>query len=211
MKFDHRYSSAALAICALVGLSSWSASARADDVPGAVRIGADLHVLNVRHYPDFDVPDPPDPTVQIGVYNAVGGIEEYMYFAPQLGFLVTDSLVIGLHVGLGVMSFLGSDPGFGIHIVPFLEYLFGTGEDSVRPFIGAQVGPRIFALPDTGFADNVFVSLIAGGLGGVHVFLDPAFSVSPFIGVDFIYNSAIERAAYEILLGISLEGWVGGG
>jgi hypothetical protein len=148
MTYNHRYSSAALAICLLGCLSSWSASARADDVPGAVRIGADLHVLNLRHYPDFDVPDPPDPTVQVGVYNAVGGVEEYMYFAPQLGFMVTDSLVIGLHVGLGVVSFYGSDPGFGIHIVPFLEYLFGAGE-TVRPFIGAQVG-RHLRLPGLG-------------------------------------------------------------
>lgn len=198
-----------LAVGALMAgaIGSVTSGARADDGAGAFRLGADLHVLNMRQYPNDASFVNDDPTIQFGLYNAVGGTDEVLYFAPQFGFLVTDSIVIGAHFGLAAVSFNGSDVGFGIHIVPFFEYLFSPGE-TIRPFVGAEVGPRIFTIPGP---TDAYVVFAAGGLGGVHIFLEEGFSISPFASIDFLYNSQAERAGYEVVLGVSLEGWVGGG
>lgn len=196
---------AAIAALMAGAIGSVASGARADDGAGAFRMAADLHVLNMRQYPNDGFND--DPTVQFGLYNAVGGTEEFLYFAPQFGYLITDSIVIGAHLGFGVVSFAGSDAGFGIHIVPFFEYMFSPGE-TIRPFVGAEVGPRIFTIPGP---TDAYVNLVAGGFGGVHIFLEESFSISPFASVDFLYNSNAERAGYEIVAGISLDGWIGGG
>lgn len=190
----------------LVGAGSFAPSdAHAQAGAGAVRLGADLSVLTVSHYPAPDLPIDTDPSVIFGFYNSVAGFENVFLFAPQLGYAVTDDLLVGTHVGFALASFAGSDVGFGFHLVPFLEYMFGGG--GVRPFVGAEVGPRFITVPGS----DASVTLVAGGYGGVHVFAGDSFSVSPFARVDFLYNSANERAGYEIVLGVSVHGWMGGG
>lgn len=197
----------AAAAAAIACSMASTSSVRADDGAGAIRFGADLHVLNVRQYPNDSPFVNDDPTIQFGVYNAVGGTDEFLYFAPQFGYLLTESIVIGAHLGFGVVSFNGSDAGVGVHLVPFFEYILSPGE-TIRPFVGAEVGPRIFSIPGP---TDAYVTLVAGGFGGVHIFLEESFSISPFASVDFLYNSLSERAGYEIVLGASFQGWVGGG
>lgn len=179
------------------------AAADAHAQAGAVRLGADLSVLTVSHYPTPDMAFDSDPSVIFGFYNSVAGAENFLLFAPQLGYAVTDDLLIGAHVGFAGASFVGSDVGFGFHLVPFVEYLLGG--DDLRPFVGAEVGPRFISLPSSDAA----VTLVAGAYGGVHLFTGDSFSVSPYVRADFLYNSASERAGYEIVLGVSVHGWMG--
>ena len=178
---------------------------------GALRLGADLNVLGITHYPDPDAFNSPDPNVYFGIYNAAAGIETVGFFAPSIGYMITDDLLIGAHFGLAAVSFSGmsadaTDVGFGIHIVAAVEYLFGQGD--IRPFIGGQVGPRIIATPQVG--SDVEVNFVAGALGGVHIFATDGFSISPFGNFNFLYYSGYERAGYEFVLGVALEGWIGG-
>jgi hypothetical protein len=53
--------------------------------------------------------------------------------------------------------------------------------------------------------------VVAGGEFGVHIFLDPAFSISPAVWVNFIHQGQPERAGMEFALLVSMSGWLFGG
>ncbi len=86
--------------------------------------------------------------------------------------------------------------------MPYFEYLFLSG--NMRPFVGAQAGFQVF-FPDSQDAQGSF---IGGGLGGVHFFVTPSFSISPYVTVDFVYRGADKNAGVDAILGVSFEGWM---
>jgi hypothetical protein len=47
-------------------------------------------------------------------------------------------------------------------------------------------------------------------VGGLHAFMGDDFSISPFLRAGVMYFTGTERAGYEIVLGVSLDGWIGG-
>lgn len=167
--------------------------AHADARQGAIRLGADVGVLSVSHFPVDLGPDV--VFFQFGVWSRGGA---------SFGFQLTDAIVIGaraafsvVHVDAGASNTTGS-----IALQPFFEYMFGDGD--VRPFLGAQAGFQIL-VPERGDAQGWFVG---GPLGGVHVFLAPSLSLSPMAMLDFVYRGDAERGGYSLTALVSLSGWI---
>jgi hypothetical protein len=196
---------------ALAASLSLTATANADAGQGAFRLGTDVRVLGLLHYPDAL-----DPSIQFGFV----GTDIFLDSRPQLivhgAYQATDALLIGARLGL---AYQGLDSGaetidagaFGI--LPFFEYLFGDG--NIRPFVGAEVGFQLAFVEGFGFFGagdlNTHAMFIAGGLGGVHIFLADGFSISPGAVFDFLYYGRNERAGYQLTFMLSFEGWIGGG
>lgn len=98
-----------------------------------------------------------------------------------------------------------------VGLLPFVEVLFSQG--NVRPYLGVEVGFQLLFVEEPqpfGFdlELDTYAMFIAGGLGGVHIFLDEGFSLSPGLAVDFVYNEEINRAGYQLALLLSFEGWI---
>ena len=199
----------ALALAVAASLS-FTTTASADAGQGAFRLGTDVRVFGLLHYPDAL-----DPSVQFGFI----GTDIFLDARPQLivhgAYQVTDAVLIGARVGL---AYQGLDVGpttqdvgaFGI--LPFFEYLFGDG--NIRPFIGAELGFQLAFLESFGIGGgdlDTHAMFIAGGLGGVHIFLADGFSISPGAVFDFLYYGRNERAGYQLTFVVSFEGWIGGG
>ena len=184
---------------ALVASLSFTTTASADAGQGAFRLGADVPVLGLQHFPgDFGS----YTTFQFGLWST-------NVARPQVGasiaFQIIEPLVIGARAGFGALwTETGpADSTSGvIALVPFLEYMFGDG--TIRPFIGGQAGFQIF-FPDGGDAQGWFVG---GGLGGVHIFATPGFSISPTLMLDFLYRGDAERAGFGMTGLVTLNGWI---
>lgn len=197
---------AAALACAIAPAST----ARADAGPGAFRLGSDLRVLTLLHYPEDG-----EVHVQAGVF----GTDLFLALRPQLvvsgAYQLNDSILIGARVGFGyqelVLGPFTLDTGV-IGVLPFFEYMFGNG--TVRPFVGADAGFQIAFIEEVslgGSGDLEAEALaIAGGLGGVHIFLADGFSLTPGVAFDFLYWGGNEWAGYQIVFFLSLEGWIGG-
>ena len=184
---------------ALAASLSLTTTASADAGQGAFRLGADVPVLSLQHFPsDFG-----SVTVfQFGLWST-------NLARPQLGasfgYQVIEPLIIGARAGFGValLDAGAVDDTQGlIAIVPFIEYMFGEG--TVRPFIGAQAGFQVI-FPDRSDAQAWFVG---GGLGGVHIFATPGFSISPTLMLDFLYRGDAERAGFGLSGIVTLNGWI---
>jgi hypothetical protein len=176
-------------------LSLTAPKAHADAGQGAIRLGADIGVLSLSHFPNDLGPD--FVVFQFGVWSR-GGL--------SFGYQVIEPLIIGVRAAFSVVhvdvGIAGSDTAGSIALSPYLEYMFGEG--NVRPFIGAQAGFQII-FPDDGDAQGWF---IGGPMGGVHLFVTPSFSISPTAMLDFIYRGDVERAGYSLTGLVSFSGWI---
>ncbi len=186
-----------LALVAALSITLLPGAASADQGEGALRVGADVYVLDLSVFPDFG-----DANVQAGVLPA--------QLAIGAGFQLTSDIVLGARATFGyASSFNFGGVGFGseygvLSFLPYFEYMFVDGD--IRPFVGAHGGVTGY-FPEMGDAEAI---AIAGGEFGVHLFADPAFSFSPALWVNFLYNGFIERAGFSIGLLVSLEGWLFG-
>lgn len=186
------------ALAALLVSTAAVSTARADAGQGAIRIGGDIPVLSVQHFP-FDIGS--FTVLQFGLWST-------NVARPQLGasfgYQVIEPLVIGVRAGFGVLFVdAGSGQTTGVlALVPFLEYMFGEG--TIRPFVGVEAGFQV-DFPNNGDAQGAFVG---GGLGGVHIFATPSFSISPTLILDFLYRGDIERAGFGVSGIVTLNGWI---
>lgn len=206
MTTDLRRGACALTL-ALAASLSLTATASADDGPGAFRLGTDVRAFSLLHYPEQG-----EVHFQAGFF----GTDLFFELRPQLvvsgAYQVTDAILIGARVGLGyqelVFGSVTADAGiFGL--LPFFEYMFGEGE--IRPFVGAEAGFQLAFSETFGTGDLETEALaIAGGLGGVHIFAADGFSISPGVAFDFLYWGQSEWGGYQLVLFVSLEGWIGG-
>lgn len=180
-------------------------SAAADAGAGAFRLGVDVPVLVLQTFPDVG-----DPYFQFGLWGQppVVLLDAPLPFVGASGaYQVTDAIVIGARLGLGVAVFetAFTDTTVGAFaLLPFFEYLFLDG--SIRPFIGAQAGFQVIVAED----DDARAWFIGGGMGGVHIFAADGFSISPTLFVDFLYNGYLETAGLDVIAAVSFEGWIGG-
>lgn len=190
-------------VAALAALGPDRASA--DAGPGAFRLGADVPVLVLTTFPDVG-----DPYFQFGLWGQppVVLLDGPLPFVGASGaYQVTDAILIGARLGLGVAVFetAFTDTTVGaVALLPFFEYLFLDG--TIRPFIGAQAGFQVIFPED----QDARAWFIGGGMGGVHIFAADGFSISPTLFVDFLYNGALETAGIDVIAAISFEGWIGG-
>jgi len=173
-------------------------SAFADAGQGGLRLGADVTVFDVYFLPDTAS----DATVHAGVLSS--GLTIPSSFAVHGAYQISDQFLVGARATFGVFSFNTFEFGV-IGLLPFAEFLLMTGD--IAPFVGAHVGPSIW-FPDMG---DAWANVIAGGEFGVHIFLDPAFSISPAIWGNFIYQGQGERGGFEFALLVSMSGWLFGG
>ncbi len=190
----------AIPLVVAAALASMTATARADAGQGAFRLGADVPVLSLQHFPgDFG-----DVTIfQFGLWST-------NIARPQVGlsfgYQVTDALVIGARAGFGVfvqdIGGLGDNTTGVVALIPYLEYMFLEG--NIRPFVGAEAGFQVL-FPEDSDAQAWFVG---GALGGVHIFATPGFSISPTLMLDFLYRGDAERAGFGLTGLVTLNGWI---
>lgn len=182
------------ALVALVALTPRPASAQAGD--GAFRLGADFEVIDLEVFPDL-----------VTLFGfGVNGVA----FGPSLGYQIGDSIVVGSRLAVRVnvsevSGGAGTTVDGTIAVVPYFEYVFP--DPSVAPFLGAQAGVVGF------FADGAdpLANAVAGGFGGVHLFITDSFSVSPWGQLNFLYlGGDTDRAGFEVVALLSFEGWMGG-
>lgn len=202
-----RRSAIPFAIAAALACSIAAAPvARADAGQGAIRLGADIPVFALNDFPDAN----PSLTLQAGPWgNALGFLGPLPLIAASFGYQVTDAIVIGARAGFGIGLVHAEAGGFvndqnvgAIGFLPFFEYLFLDG--NIRPFVGAQAGFQVF-WPDSGDGEGSF---IGGGLGGVHIFATPSFSISPIAYLDFVYRGSDRNAGVDFIIAVSFEGWL---
>jgi hypothetical protein len=203
----HTLARTSLSTLALVGALTWASSAAAQPGTGAIRLGADVPVLTLQHFPDPDQADPPDPSFAFGLW----GTDLFVHqVGASVGYQLTDALVLGGRVGFGVYvvdtgGFFGGNNTTGLFsLLPFVEYMFGSGD--LRPFVGGQVGFQAI-FPEDADAQAWF---IGGAMGGLHFFAADGFSISPTLFFDFLYRGDYERAGYDLIFAVSFEGWMGG-
>ncbi len=200
-----------IAIAAALACSITAAPvARADAGAGAIRLGADVPVFALNDFPDAN----PSLTLQAGPWgNAFGYLGPLPLVGASFGYQVTDAIVIGARAGFGIgvvhsqvdtpFGTVVNDTNVGaIGLLPYFEYLFLDG--NIRPFVGAQAGFQVF-WPDSGDGQGAF---IGGGLGGVHIFATPSFSISPIAYLDFVYRGADRNAGVDFIIAVSFEGWM---
>jgi hypothetical protein len=181
---------------------------------GAFRLGVDLRPFSLLHYPNDG---------QAFVQFAVFGLDSFLLSRQQVTLSGAVQpfdipLVLGSRVGMGYgqITFAGlanAIEGGTIALVPFLEYLFLEGD--VRPFLGGQVGFQISFLERIGLGGggggiDTNALFVTGGMGGVHLFPIDSFSISPQLEIDFIYNGQTQRAGAQLVLSVTLAGWMFG-
>ncbi len=185
-----------LALVAALSLTLLPRSAAADQGEGALRVGADVYLLDLSVFPNVAG----DPNVRGGVLPA--------QLAVGVGYQLNDSIVIGARTTFGYAGVNVGGPGvyrYGvISLLPFFEYMFIEGD--IRPFVGAHAGPT-FYFPD--MADTQVTGMF-GGEFGVHLFADDAFSFSPALWASFLYDGSIRRGGFSMGILVSLEGWLFG-
>lgn len=191
-----------LALALGLTLALASGTARADAGQGAIRLSSDITVLGVQHFPDVET------FFQFGVWPGSGASGLIPSLGVGFAYQVTDAILIGGRAGFGVIVIDSPAPlvdDFTIgafSLVPFFEYLFMSG--NIRPFVGAQAGFQAY-FPSNGDAEAFFVG---GGLGGVHIFAEPGFSISPTGFFNFLYYGPADRAGFELVVALSFEGWI---
>jgi hypothetical protein len=190
----------AACVAVMVGLST--TSARADAGVGSYRVGADVGVLSLEHFPN-------DFGGDFVVFQF--GLGEQRVTRPfvhaSFAYQILEPLLIGLRAGFGVqvidLGGLSDSTTNGVlALVPFAEYLLSSGD--VRPFLGAQVGVQV-TFPERGDSQ---ATAVAGGFGGLHIFATPSFTISPTLMVDFLYRGDFERGGVAFSGLVSLEGWI---
>jgi hypothetical protein len=180
-----------------------SSIAHAQHGEGAFRLHADFSVFDVSAYPGFG-----DATILVGVLSPPGPFFGGLGLGLGAGYQFSDMFVIGGRIGFGYVDVAapgGTPSGAGLlSLVPYFEILFTEGD--VIPFAGAQAGFQV-AFPE---ASDARAGLLAGLYGGVHLFPVDAFSISPQLWLDFLYNGFTERAGFDIGIIVTLTGWIGG-
>jgi hypothetical protein len=108
--------------------------------------------------------------------------------ALELGYGITDMLVLGAFVRLGgetvtVAPQLGGDTensDVGVLIGPKLDVVFGTSRSEVRPFAGFAVALESTTVNDEDMGlETSLLGLNLQGRVGLHWFVMPAISVDP--------------------------------
>jgi hypothetical protein len=199
-----------LAAALLVLLSASVVAARpptlsAGASPG-LAIGTSGNVLVLNHFPDqgfdfwFGLRSSDDTAFSLASF----------FLTPDLAIALTlGNVVIGARVELGFYHVnpdgpFGGDQNFGFFgLVPFFEYWL-DGED-MAPYFGLSIGPSIVVADGR----DTEVWLEAAGMGGLGFFVSEGFSLGPTLAVQFLYDSASERAGWGIVLGFDLRGWIG--
>jgi hypothetical protein len=191
-----------------IALATSSASAQQ---AGQVRVSGDVDLFGFAFFPDRTT------NISLGPNGLSDGIEfggvlfgppltQSRGFGLGLAYLFGDDLLVGSRVRLG-FSYVDPD-GAGdaligaLTLLPFLEYLLGSGE--VVPYLGGQAGV-VLQFPD--FADAQG-GLVAGGLGGIHIFAASSFTVSFEGQFNFLYDFGIDRGGFDIVVLLKLAGWI---
>lgn len=191
----------------LAALFATPSTAFADPGPGALRLSLEERVFGMVHYPEDG-----QARFRLGVFGTNLFFLEQPMLTFGLGYQATEQFLVGARLGFGYQEFsLAGNQESGLFgVIPFGEFLFGEGD--FLPFFGAQVGFQM-VFYETGFGGGLETEafFVAGGMGGIHIFAEDGFSVTPGIGVDFLYFSGFERAGWQVIATIALEGWIGGG
>lgn len=181
-------------------VTSAAATAQADSGPGVFRLSVDPGVVQFAYgsTPGADV-----TSFGIGVAMPASTTASLSTGLPlAFAYQVNDALLLGARGGL---IFQFSDPGnnlFRAHIMPFGEYMLTEGQ--MRWFVQAGVGFGVVA-PEGSDASGIF-GVQAGG--GVHIFVEESFSLSPFLSLD--YSRTLDRQfdTLSATLGCSFAGWI---
>lgn len=194
MKLDTKRT--ALAVFGAALMLTVSSVASAQPSAGQLRLHNDNNVVGISFFPDV-----------VGVYQ-IGMTPSSLGFGAS--YMVIDNLAIGARTSFGFALVDPATPGDSIagqiSLLPFVEAVFPMG-DPLAAFVGGQLG---FTADFPDFRDP-YASIVAGVFGGVHVFATDSFSFSPFGQINMLYRGDAERAGFQILLGFSIVGWIGGG
>lgn len=192
------YSMAVLTL--LVALPAGEASAQARR--GAIRLDMGTPFVGLDYFPDRG-----DPNVQFGLWFADANALARPGLVMGVGYMPIDELIFGGRLGFGVISvpaggLLGSVTTGLFSLQPFLEYLFLQG--NVRPYVGIEGGFQLL-MPER---SDVLVHGRVVGIGGVHLFATEGFSITPGAAFGFVHNGPTRAAGMELLITLSLGGWV---
>ncbi|MEC7520067.1 MAG: hypothetical protein VYE22_09395 [Myxococcota bacterium] len=192
----HSSTRAAVAALGAAILLAFAAPASAQPSEGQFRLHNDNTVVGISFFPDV-----------VGVYQ-VGLTPSQLGFGAS--YMVLENLAIGARTSFGFVLVDPAAPGDSIagqiSLLPFVEAVLPMGE-TMAAFVGGQLG-FVADFPDV---RDPYASLTAGAFGGIHIFASDSFSISPFGQLNFLYRGDAERAGFQIVLGFSLVGWIGGG
>jgi len=144
--------------------------------------------------------------------------------AAELGYGVTDSLVLGGFLQLGGESTTGEPEGqqesesseFELLLGPKLDFMFSPGQ-KVRPFVGAMAGLLMVSADDEASETSLTGFQLLGRVG-VRAFVAPGFSIDPALSLSWFTASGetefdpttidVSASGVNVGLLIGFSGWV---
>lgn len=131
-------------------------------------------------------------------------------FGLNLGYKLTDNIIIGANLGFG-FSYTSNDDlnVINFKMSPMLEYMFSNGS-KVRPFLKLSFDVFLSRVGDDD-GDSVLLWMLGcSGAGGIHIFVAESFSIDFSLAAAFrggMYDDDLEMKNFKAGGVLGISGW----
>ena len=131
-------------------------------------------------------------------------------FGLNLGYKLTDNIVVGANFGFGFSYLSDNDINvINFRISPMLEYMFSNGS-KVRPFLKLSFDVFLSRVGDDD-GDSVLLWMLGcTGAGGIHIFVAESFSIDFSLAAAFgggMYDDDLEMKNFKAGGVFGFSGW----